>query len=138
MRSPGELERLPVGCGSGCGQQGAVEPALSSPAPRQRRSPHFCPDPAQPGTRSGSVVLGSGAACLPLPWLLTAATLLWSTMRGSGPPRAPDTGLLPVVPSWCSVQSLSRVPTLCDPMDCSTPGLPVHHQLLEYTQTHVR
>ena len=27
--------------------------------------------------------------------------------------------------------------TLCDPMDCSTPGLPVHHQLLELTQTHV-
>ena len=27
--------------------------------------------------------------------------------------------------------------TLCDPMDCSTPGLPVHHQLLEFTQTHV-
>ena len=28
-------------------------------------------------------------------------------------------------------------PTLCYPMNCSTPGLPVHHQLLEFTQTHV-
>ena len=28
-------------------------------------------------------------------------------------------------------------PTLCDPMNCSTPGLPVHHQFLEFTQTHV-
>ena len=28
-------------------------------------------------------------------------------------------------------------PTLCDPMDCSTTGLPVHHQLLEPIQTHV-
>ena len=28
-------------------------------------------------------------------------------------------------------------PTLCNPMDCSTPGLPVHHQLLELAQTHV-
>ena len=28
-------------------------------------------------------------------------------------------------------------PTLCDPMNCSTPGLPVHHQLQESTQTHV-
>ena len=28
-------------------------------------------------------------------------------------------------------------PTLCDPMDCSTPGLPIHHQLPEFTQTHV-
>ena len=27
-------------------------------------------------------------------------------------------------------------PTLCDPMNRSTPGLPVHHQLLELTQTH--
>ena len=27
--------------------------------------------------------------------------------------------------------------TLCDPMGCSTPGLPVHHQFLEFTQTHV-
>ena len=26
-------------------------------------------------------------------------------------------------------------PTLCDPMNCSTPGLPVHHQLPEFTQT---
>ena len=28
-------------------------------------------------------------------------------------------------------------PTLCNPMDCSMPGLPVHCQLLEFTQTHV-
>ena len=27
--------------------------------------------------------------------------------------------------------------TLCDPMDCSTPGFPVHHQFPELTQTHV-
>ena len=27
--------------------------------------------------------------------------------------------------------------TLCNPMDCSTPGLPVHHQFLEIAQTHV-
>ena len=29
-------------------------------------------------------------------------------------------------------------PTFCDPMNRSTPGLPVHHQLLEFTQTHIR
>ena len=28
-------------------------------------------------------------------------------------------------------------PTLCNPMNCSTPDLPVHHQLREFTQTHV-
>ena len=27
--------------------------------------------------------------------------------------------------------------TLCEPMNCSMPGLPVHHQLPEFTQTHV-
>ena len=28
-------------------------------------------------------------------------------------------------------------PTLCDPMNCSTPGLPVHHQLSDFTENHV-
>ena len=28
-------------------------------------------------------------------------------------------------------------PTLCDPMDCSMPGLPIHHQLPEFTQMHI-
>ena len=36
-----------------------------------------------------------------------------------------------------SVQFSRSVRTLWDPMDCSTPGLPVHHQLPESTQTHV-
>ena len=33
--------------------------------------------------------------------------------------------------------SSQSCPILCNLMDCSTPGLPVHHQLLEFTQTHV-
>ena len=41
----------------------------------------------------------------------------------------------------CSFVQFSSVspscPTLCDPMNRSTPGLPVHHQLPEFTQTHV-
>ena len=38
----------------------------------------------------------------------------------------------------CSVSSVTRLcPTLCNPMDCSMPGFPVHHQLPEPTQTHV-
>ena len=43
-------------------------------------------------------------------------------------------------PLFSSVQFSSvtqSCPTLCNPMNCSTPGLPVHHQLLEFTQTHV-
>ena len=43
-------------------------------------------------------------------------------------------------PCFISVQFSSvaqSCPTLCDPMNLSTPGLPVHHQLPELTQTHV-
>ena len=36
-----------------------------------------------------------------------------------------------------SVQFTQSCLTLCDPRDCSMPGLPVHHRLLEFTQTHV-
>jgi len=32
---------------------------------------------------------------------------------------------------------IQSCPTLCDPMNHSTPGLPVHHQLSEFTETHV-
>ena len=41
---------------------------------------------------------------------------------------------------FSSVQFSSVVqscPTLCNPMNCRTPGLPVHHHLSEFTQTHV-
>ena len=43
------------------------------------------------------------------------------------------------IPTYASVQfsSVQSCPTLCDPMNRSTPGLPVHHQLPEFTQTHV-
>ena len=58
-------------------------------------------------------------------------------------PNARSTSL---IPGWgakisCAAQSSSvaqSCPTLCDPMNRSTPGLPVHHQLPEFTQTHVR
>ena len=43
--------------------------------------------------------------------------------------------------NYCIIVQFSSVaqscPTLCDPMNCSTPGLPVHHQLPEFTQTYV-
>ena len=38
---------------------------------------------------------------------------------------------------FSSVQFSQSCPTLCDPMDHNMPGLPVHHQLPEFTQTHV-
>ena len=37
-----------------------------------------------------------------------------------------------------SVSSVTQLcPTLCEPMNRSTPGLPVHHQFPEFTQTHI-
>ena len=47
--------------------------------------------------------------------------------------------ILNILKSWSYVQFSSvaqSCPTLCDPMNHSTPGLPVHHQLPESTQTH--
>ena len=38
---------------------------------------------------------------------------------------------------WPTSIQFSSCLTLCDPMDCSMPGLPVHHQLLGFTQTHI-
>ena len=43
-----------------------------------------------------------------------------------------------VSPMWSQFSSVTQLcPTLCDPMNCSMPGLSVHHQLPEFTQTHV-
>ena len=41
-------------------------------------------------------------------------------------------------PSSVQFNSVAQsCPTLCNPMNRSTPGLPVHHQLPEFTQTHI-
>ena len=68
-----------------------------------------------------------------------------------GPGRAPEEGngnplsiiawRIPCTEETSALQSISSAAqsclTLYDPMDCSRPGLPVHHQLPEFTQTHV-
>ena len=65
-------------------------------------------------------------------------TLATHSSPGLAPPAPPQ---MPGSHSRFSSVQFSSVaqscPTLCDPMDCSTPGLPVHRQLLEFTQTHV-
>ena len=49
--------------------------------------------------------------------------------------------IISIVAAWFSSVQFSSVtqscPTLCNPMNCSMPGLPVHHQLPEFAQTHV-
>ena len=47
-------------------------------------------------------------------------------------------GVLTTIPPVQFSSVTQSCPTLCDPMNRSMPGLPVHHQLLEFTQTHVR
>ena len=49
-----------------------------------------------------------------------------------------DTDVCKTFISSDQIRSVTQsCPTLCDPMNCSTPGLPVHHQLPEFTETHV-
>ena len=48
-----------------------------------------------------------------------------------------QTGMQNSLPSWCCCSVAKSCPTLCDLMDCSTPGFPVLHYLLEFAQTHV-
>ena len=63
--------------------------------------------------------------CIYVPHLLYPFICLWTSR------------LLPCL-QFSSVSSVTQsCPTLCDPMNCSTPGLPVHHQLPEFIQTHV-
>ena len=45
------------------------------------------------------------------------------------------TAIVPIIFQFSSVAQSCL--TLCDPMDCRTPGLPVHRPLPEFTQTHV-
>ena len=75
----------------------------------------------------------------------------WSGLPFPSPGDLPNSGIEPRSPALqadaltseppgCSVQFSSvaqSCPTLCDPMNRSTPGLPVHHQLPEFTPTHV-
>ena len=50
----------------------------------------------------------------------------------------PPEGLLSEFTASDQIRSVAQsCPTLCDPMNRSTPGLPVHHQLPEFTQTHI-
>ena len=80
----------------------------------------------------------------------------WSGLPFPPPGDLPDPGMQLVYPTVafrfftseplvtikpCLIGQFSSVtqscPILCDPMICSMPGLPVHHQLPEFTQTHV-
>ena len=60
----------------------------------------------------------------------------WDSSRGIG--RQIQTSPVDFFTYTVQFSSVAQsCPTLFHPMDCSTPGLPVHHQLPEFTQTHV-
>ena len=78
--------------------------------------------------------------CLPSTGLCERLCLLASPVPTTCPLGSREARIQERGPLVCSVQFSSvahRCLTLCDPMDRSTPGLPVHHQLPESTQTHV-
>ena len=73
----------------------------------------------------------------------------WSGLPFSFSGDLPKPGIKSTSPAWqmdslllCHLSSVQfssvaqSCPTLCNPMNRSTPGLPVHHQLPEFTQTH--
>ena len=72
-----------------------------------------------------------------------SSTLAWRIPWREEPSRLQSMASQRVGHNWATSLSLSissvtqSCPTLCDPTNCSTPGLPAHHQLPESTQTHV-
>ena len=67
-----------------------------------------------------------------------ARTVEWVAISFSNPYGRPSYfHLSKVLPQRYFSSVAQSCPTLCDPMNRSTPGLPVHHQLPEFTQTHV-
>ena len=96
-------------------------------------SPHICKDAAAPAAAKSLQScptlcdpINSSPPGSPVPGILQARILEWVAISFSN--------------AWkgkVKVKSLSRVRLFVTPMDCSTPGLPIHHQLPELTQNHV-
>ena len=73
-----------------------------------------------------------------IPWTVARQASLSFTPRVCSNPCPLSWWCHPVISSCQSVSLVAQLClTLCNPIDCSTPGLHVHHQLLEFTQTHV-
>ena len=86
-----------------------------------------------------SVFVSTSVACLLCVWHLHSWLLkmFWMVDDDSSVLQATKSSLREgqELSQFSSVAQLC--PTLCNPVDCSTPGLPVHHQLTELAQTHV-
>ena len=99
-----------------------LDPQLGSPQtplPLMRSESRLADIPQVQGSESKAIAL----------WLI-------QMMVGQTQDCIPSLSLYLIISQ--SVSSVAQsCPTLCDPMNRSTPGLPVHHQLPEFTQTHV-
>ena len=80
-----------------------------------------------------TAVLGPHQSSLCFLLLLTSCFTLWFCQVHSGPSRK----MSPSQDPSLQFSSVTQCLTLCNSMNRSTSGLPVHHQLLEFTQTHV-
>ena len=69
---------------------------------------------------------------------LNPCPLCWECeIQATGPPGKSCNFILNGCLGYSQFSSVAQsCPTLCDPMNRSTPGLPVHHKLPEFTQTH--
>ena len=84
------------------------------------------------------------AACQAPPSMGFSRQEYWSELPCPPPGDLPEPGIKLVslmfpglAGKFFTTSAINSCLTLCDPMDCSTPGLPVHHQLLQLAQTHV-
>ena len=109
---------------------------------RRQRGPQGprCPSQLPPCLQVPGLCLRISPDALLLPWPLPVLTGWEAAAQPSqaGGVCSQETeahlAALESVPFSSGAQSC---PALCDPVACSTPGLPVHHQLPEFTQTHV-
>ena len=113
-----------------------LTPGPALPSGEVRTAGRPTPEPGQRGLRQGAVSAErrqpSAGSAVP------GVSSLSGNHRGCG--EQGPTGSKRWPPIWETVQCSSvaqSCPTLCDPMNHSMPGLPVHHQLPEFTQTHV-
>ena len=70
-------------------------------------------------------------------FLILELQLIYNVVLVSGVQPSDSVFLQIILPSIQFSSVTQSCPTLCDPMNCSTPDIPVHHQLPEFTQTHV-
>ena len=86
-------------------------------------------------TVRGLCIVNETHVILQHPCFLHDPTNVCNLISGSSATSKPKLYIWKFLVQFSSVTKLC--PTVCHPMDCSTPGIPVHHQLPELAQTHV-